>query len=87
MLDPINAALNFGAIRVGVNLSSAQIAEINFAAGNQTAAAAVTNQGFYLQILPASPQVRQARGTPPISFWYADGGAVQRIQFASILVQ
>jgi hypothetical protein len=85
--DPINAAINFGAIRVGVPLSQAQIAEINNAAGNQQAASTVTAQGYYFQVVPASPQVRQARQTPPCNLWYADGGAVQRLSIAAIDVQ
>jgi hypothetical protein len=35
-------------------------------------------------VLDASPQVRQARGSPPITFWYMDGESVQRINIASI---
>ena len=84
--DPINAALNFGAIRAGVNLSSSQIAQIN-SVGGLGAAAAVQQQGWFLKVQDASPQTRQARATPPITLWYADGGSVQQIDFASILVQ
>lgn len=86
MMDTVNAGLNFGAFVPGVNLSESQIAQVNYAAGlkiDQT----LSNQGYYLQILPASPQVRGNRGTPPITYWYMDGGSVQRISLASILVQ
>ena len=85
-MDPINQALNFGAIRNDVPLSSAQAAEVNNAAGlaiDKT----LTNLGWYLQILPASAQARAARSTPPITLWYMDGGSVQQINLASILVQ
>lgn len=84
--DPINAGLNFGAIRTGITLSALQIANIDSTAGIG-AAAAITQQGWYLLVNDATPSVRQARGTPPIVFYYADGGSVQTINFASILVQ
>ncbi len=84
--DPIKAAVNFGAIRPGVTLSNSQVAQINAAAGLD-AASAVMAQGWYLLVQDSSPQTRRARSTPPITFWYADGGSVQKIDFASILVQ
>jgi Protein of unknown function (DUF3383) len=84
--DVINAALFFGAIRAGVTLSQAQIAEVNNMAGVPIDGILQT-QGYYLQVLDASPQVRAARGTPPATFWYMDGGSVQRIALASVMVQ
>jgi Protein of unknown function (DUF3383) len=83
---PIQQALAFGAIRTGVSLSSTQIVTINNAAGPGVAAT-ITNQGWYLQIQPATPQVRQARGSPPITLWYTDGQSVQQITLQSIEVQ
>ncbi|NTG07260.1 DUF3383 family protein [Rhizobium rhizogenes] len=84
--DPINAALNFGAIRVGVTLSNAQIAEVNSSAGTKISDV-LQLQGWYLQVQDATPQVRQARQSPPMTFYYMDGQSVQRIELASILVQ
>lgn len=84
--DPINAALNFGSIRPNVPLSAVQIAEVNAAAGIQIDNI-LSTRGWYLQVLPATAQVRAARGTPPITFWYMDGGALQQIDLASILIQ
>lgn len=84
--DPINAALIFGAIRTGVVLSSAQAAEINAAAG-ASISGIIQNQGYYLQVQPVSPQVRQARTSPTINFWYTDGQSVQKINLSSVLVQ
>ena len=84
--DPINAALNFGAIRSNVPLSAAQIAEINNAAGAQVANI-VQTVGYYLQIKAAQAIVRSARTSPPITLWYNDGGAIQQINIASIEVQ
>lgn len=85
-LDPINEALNNGTIQAGVQLSAAQAQEVNTAAGakiDQT----LQNVGWYLQIKPASPEVRAVRGSPPITFWYTDGGSIQKINLASIDVQ
>jgi hypothetical protein len=84
--DPIEAALLFGAIRKNVPLSSLQAAEVNNAAG-----LAISNvlgtRGWYLQVLPAIAQVRGARTSPPITLWYVDGGSIQKITLASIVVQ
>lgn len=85
LMDPINQMLNFGGIVPGVPLSSLQASEVNTAAG-QDIANTLSTRGWYLQILPATAQVRAARGSPPITFWYMDGGAVQKITLASIVV-
>lgn len=84
--DPIIAAVNFGAIRAGIPLSSAQIVEVNQAAGVEIAPTLQT-RGWYLQILSATPQVRAARGSPPMSFWYMDGGSVQSLSLQSVVLQ
>lgn len=85
-MDPINQALNFGAIRNNVPLSSSQAAQVNNAAGSKIDTV-LSSRGWYLQILAATAQVRAARGTPPMSLWYMDGGAVQNIVMASVVVQ
>jgi hypothetical protein len=82
----INDALNFGAIRTGVTLSPAQIAQVNADAGVQIDRLIYT-QGYYMQVRDASPAVRAQRGSPPCSFWYADGGSIQRINLASVELQ
>jgi hypothetical protein len=84
--DPINAALAFGAIRAGVTLSQAEIAEVNNAAGLDVATT-LQNRGWYLQIKDADPSVRIARGSPPITFWYMDGQSVQKITLDSVEIQ
>jgi hypothetical protein len=85
-LDPINAALFFGAIRPGITLSESQISQINNSAGADIADT-VSQRGWYLQILDAAPQVRVARASPPMTLWYTDGQSVQAITLASIEVQ
>jgi hypothetical protein len=86
MMDPINQGVDFGAIVAGINLSAAQIAEINNSAGLQIDNI-ITQRGWYLQIRAATPQVRRARTSPPCTLWYADGGSVQKVNLASIEVQ
>jgi hypothetical protein len=82
-MDPINQALNFGSIRSGVPLSAQQAATVNMAAG-VVIDTNLTTDGYYLQILPASTQVRGNRQSPPMSLWYTDGGSIQKINLASI---
>jgi hypothetical protein len=85
-LDPILAAVNFGAIVSGVELSQAQIQEVNQAAGieiDQT----LVQRGWYLQIGPATAATRAIRASPPCTLWVCDGGSVQAITLAAITVQ
>lgn len=84
--DPINEMLNFGGIQTGVALSEQQKSIINNEAGVD-AATIIFNQGYYLMIRDATPQVRAARGSFPIKLWYTDGGSVHSINIASINVQ
>lgn len=86
LADPINAALNFGAIRAGVTLSESQAASVNAEAGAQISGT-LASRGWYLQVLAASPTVRAARGSPPCKFWYMDGQSVQSIDLTSVAVQ
>lgn len=82
----ITQMLAFGAIVPGVTLSALQIAEVNALAGvaiDQT----LFQVGWYLSVGTASASVRRARGTPPIIFFYVDGGSVQSISLNSIVVQ
>lgn len=83
--DPINEALNNGSIRTGVPLSASQKATIISQAGLDISTQ-LLGQGYYLQILPATAQVRQARQSPPVKLWYMDGQAIQQITLASIAV-
>lgn len=84
-MDPIMAALNFGSITPGVTLSASQIAQVNSAAGVPIDRV-LSTRGWFLQVLDATPQVRAARGSPPVTLWYMDGGAVQRINLTSVAV-
>jgi hypothetical protein len=85
-LDSINAAVNFGAIRQGITLSNAQIAELNFQAGIDISQP-IQTQGWYLQVKDPGAQVRAARASPSCTLWYTDGQSVQAIILASIEIQ
>lgn len=84
--DIINQGLRVGVFRAGVTLSSDQIAAVNAQAG-KSIAGTLSTRGWYLQILDASAEQRAARASPPMTFWYCDGGAIHSINLASIAVQ
>lgn len=85
-LDPINAAINFGAIRSGVALSDSQKAQIRNALGRDVSSAMYA-KGYVLQIDPATAQIRSDRASPTMTLYYADGGSVHRLNLSSIAVQ
>lgn len=76
-----------GVIQKGVALSPSQRIAINTAVGSPNAAQVVVTLGWLLDIKDASPEVRAARGSPPMVFYYADGGSIQKIELSSIEVQ
>lgn len=86
LLDPIGKYLNFGAIQPGIPLSDSQAQQVNTAAGFRISDT-LSTVGWYLLIQPASAQTRGNRTSPPITFWYTDGGSVQQITLASIDIQ
>ncbi len=79
----IEQALNFGTIRTGVTLSVTQVAQVNMGAGVKIDQN-LSQYGYYLQVLAATATQRVARGSPPCTLWYMDGGAIQKINLASI---
>lgn len=83
--DPIDEALNNGSIRTGVALSASQKATIAQQAGIDISSD-LQSKGYYLQILPATAQVRGQRQSPPVKLFYTDGGSIQQITLASIAV-
>lgn len=84
-IDTINAGLNAGLIVPGVNLSAAQIDQVNREAGLDISEALYT-QGWYLQIPDANTATRIARGPLRPNFWYCDGGSIQTIQGTSTTI-
>lgn len=84
--DPIKQAVAFGAIRSGVTLSAAQIAQVNQAAGIAIDKTLVAS-GWYFQVTPATAEQRANRESPECTLWYTDGGSVQKLNIASIDIQ
>jgi len=85
-LDSINAALSFGTIRTGVQLSSQQKQDVFNAVGVDVSAILQT-QGWYLQVVPGTPAQRAARTSPAITLYYTDGGDVQTIAINTVEIQ
>jgi len=86
LADPINAALDFGAIRAGVTLSGDQQVAVNAAVGKPIANVIAT-RGWYLNVADPGAAARVNRESPDMTFFYADGGSIQKIELASINIQ
>jgi hypothetical protein len=84
-MDPINQGLNFGMFGPSDPLSVSQAAQVDNAAG-VSISPTIAAQGWYLQILPATAQVRAARTSPPITFWYHYNQSINQLSIASIEV-
>lgn len=83
--DPINKAVNFGAIRAGVPMSEAQRSLVAVSAGADISTTLYA-QGWYLQVKDADAQTRALRRSPPVTLWYMDGQSIQQINVASVEV-
>lgn len=86
MQDPINKALDFGAIRPNTVLSGSQIVAVNASAGQKIDTVLAT-RGWYLSVKDPGATVRAQRASPLITFYYCDGGSIQQMRMASLLVQ
>jgi hypothetical protein len=76
--DIIERALNNGVIDAGVNISNAQKAELVTLLGADYSQEIYQN-GYYLQIVDATADIRQSRNTPSINLVYTYGGAVHKL--------
>lgn len=83
--DVIDRAKNNGVIEAGVNLSQTQITQLTLEAGIDISNDLYAN-GYYLQILDATAQIRQQRESPSCNFWYTYGGAVHKLNIPSTAV-
>lgn len=86
LMPDIIAMGNFGAWVAGVALSGSQQVAVNTAAG-RVIAPILQSQGWYLLVQDPGANVRNARGSPTVTFWYTDGGSVQKISMGSIDVE
>lgn len=84
--DPVNSALAFGAIRENTTLAGSQIVAVNASAGQKIDTVLAT-RGWYLSVKDPGATVRAARGSPSITLYYCDGGSIQQMRMASLLVQ
>lgn len=82
MMTGINEALNNGSIRTGVTLSAAQISQITAQVGKDISND-LFSKGYYIFIGTATAQTRGNRQSPPIAFYYCDGGSIQQITLPS----
>lgn len=85
LLDPLESAITFGAIRAGVTLSSGQRSEIEEAVGRDISTSLFA-KGYYVLVEDAAAAVRVERQSPAITVYYTDGGSVQRLKIASIAI-
>ena len=76
--DPINRALNNGAIDPGVELSESQRAQLMNEIGEDVSSEIYTN-GYYLLVADPGAQARVNRDTPTLGLWYTYGGSVHKI--------
>ena len=84
-MAPIEQGLLNGTIRTGINLSQAQKLQVQSMVGFDVSEELYT-KGYYLYIGDASTQTRGQRQSPPIYFFYCDGGSIQRITIPSIAI-
>ena len=83
--DPVNRAVNNGAIDKGVSLSESQKAQIYNETGKDLTTELWT-QGYAILVEDAGAAVRVGRNSPNISVYYTYGGSVNRIEVASTAI-
>jgi len=83
--DPIDQGLYNGSIRTGIELSESQKIQIQsivrFDISNE-----LYTKGYYLYVGDSTAQTRGERQSPPIYFFYCDGGSIQRITIPSYVI-
>ena len=80
--DPINRAVNNGAIDPGVTLSESQKAQVYNETGKDLTTELWT-KGYTILVEDAGAAVRVGRNSPNISVYYTYGGSVHRVEVAS----
>lgn len=83
--DVILRALNNGVIDAGVSLSETQKATLISELGDDYSDE-IYNNGYYLQIVDATAQIRQQRKSPTCNFVYTYGGSVHRLTLPALAV-
>lgn len=85
IVDPVQQAISFGAIRAGVTLSSSQVQELTNTIGVDVSQT-LYQRGWYLQVVDATASVRVQRQSPGLYLWYCDGGSIQVINLISTVI-
>lgn len=85
LMDPILRAVENGVITSGVTLSEAQKGQLLTEAGLDISGDIQTD-GWFLQIEDPGASARTSRDTPNVSFWYAYGGSVHKINMSSTVI-
>ena len=80
--DPINRAVNNGAIDPGVTLSESQKAQVYNETGKDLTTELWT-KGYAILVEDAGAAVRVGRNSPNVSVYYTYGGSVHRVEVAS----
>ena len=83
--DPVNRAVNNGAIDPGVMLSESQKAQVYNETGKDLTTELWT-KGYAILVEDAGAAVRVGRNSPNISVYYTYGGSVNRIEVASTAI-
>lgn len=78
-MDPINRALNNGAIDPGVTLSESQRAQLMNEIGEDVSDQILTD-GYYLMVADPGASARVDRDTPTLGLWYTYGGSVHKLE-------
>ncbi|MFA6213381.1 MAG: DUF3383 family protein [Candidatus Obscuribacterales bacterium] len=84
-MDPIRAAIKFGSIQTGIELTLGQKAEVNYAAGLKIDQAIFDN-GFYLQIIPSVGATRANR-IQSRTLWYTSAQGINTLHLSALNVQ
>lgn len=83
---PVAAAISFGAINIGVELSQAEVSAVAAIIGFDISSILAT-QGWYLQVNVPPPSIRQTRGPWPIILVYTDAGSCLTVTIDPLAVQ
>jgi hypothetical protein len=88
--DTVNGSmllgLNNGVIQTGNVFSTSQTATLIQEAGYDITSQ-LTNSGYVIQVIPATPEERIARAPVLGNAWYTNGGAINKIGFTVTFVQ
>lgn len=84
--DPINRGLKNGCIDAGLNLSEAQKAQfLRETALDDQALSVLENDGYFLMVRDAGPQIRPNRDSPEVVLYYSYAGSCHRLDIPATM--